>query len=606
MERYDTPSSPSFEPAPAVEKAVEPEGLPFIVRIGRRIEILISIALVLLTLVFMTPIFRGMATTSLGTDERGTVTRYSSKGPLKTITCYDLAKNHIFFNLLNSLTPGSRSLNSLRVRLWSFVFLGASGIAALLYFARRGWFFEGALWIYFWGVNPKLVSLNLMARGYGFLSFVTLALTILTIRYFETGDRKALRILCALTVLGVWTIPSFLIFGGSLLVFLLLATRRREVLVAGAATLAAVAILYAPVIRQVLHVMQGYGAKYGEDYATMEAVAGTLRDYLLPAGDNLLFALLCGALVAPFALWPREEPVGRGLRLLMGVVFVFFAACLTMKTPPLRTTALTICPLLFCLVHVFGRLFRHPRMAFVRPLAALAVSVPLLAHASYEIASYRFLPEENWLDVSRAIETIFPKGTTTYGGSNTILAYVQNRYRELNDFDKEAFLKGKSVVIHSHLNVTPKPEVPVSGLSPRVLDIQIPQRISGFQNLWFVPPAESGIAEVTAAGGTAETGWKLATPGMVALKLRPGTSFHSLNMLVKGGAALSQVQAEATVNGTKYRMETFQEEGGRVYSLRLPGQALTRAEIAFSSPTPGIAISVAAIWAYPVATEENR
>ena len=601
MERSDLPAS--SEPVPAAERIQEPGGASFMVCMSRRVEVLLSIALIAITLVFMTPIFRGMATTSLGTDERGTVTRYSSKGPMKTITCYDLAKNHIFFNLLNSLTPGSKSLNSLRVRLWSFVFLGASGIAALLYFYRRGWFFEGALWFYLWGVNPELVFLNLTARGYGFLSFVALASTILTIRYFETGDRKALRILCVLTALGVWTVPSFLIFGGTLLLFLLLATRRREVFIAGVATLVAVSILYAPVIRQVLHVMQSYGAKYGEDYATMEAVADTLRMYLFPAGDNLLFAILCAALVAPFALWTRREPIGRGLRLLMGAVFVFFTACLTLKTPPLRTTALTLCPLLFCLVHAFGVFFRNPRIAILRPLIALAISVPLLVHASHEIARYRFLPEENWLDVARAIETIFPKGTTTYGGSNTILAYVQKRYSELNDFDKEAFLNGKSVVIHSHLYVTPTPEISVTGLSPRVLNLQIPQRLRDRQDLWFIPPAESGVTEVAGAEGTAETGWKLATPGAVKLKLRPGTPFYSLNVLVRGGEALSPVQAEARINGIPRLMESYQAAGGRLYSVRLPDKALTSAEVRFTSPAPGIPLTVANIWANPVSSE---
>ena len=493
-------------------------------------------------------------------------------------------------------------MNSLRVRLWSYLFLAATGLAILIHFARKGWFLEGALLFYFLGVNPELVMLNLMARGYGFLSFATLALALLTVRYFETGDRKTLRALCVLIALGVWTVPSFVIFGGSLLVFLLLATRRKEVWVAGVATAAAISVLYAPVIRQVLDVMRKYQGRYGEEYATMESVASTLRVYLLPLGEPLLFALLFGAFVAPFALWTKGEPRGRALRVLMGSVFVFFVACLAMKTPPLRTTAFTIGPILFCLAHALGWFLRDARIAAARPWIALAVAVPLLVHANHARASYRFIPQENWLDMARAMATIFPEETTTYGGSNTLSAYGENRYADLKAFDKEAFLKGKSVVIHSLMNATHKREVKVDDLSPRVRRIEIPQQVGDFQKLWFVAPSESGVAEVVAAQGSAQTGWSLATPGTVALKFRPGAALYSLNVLVKGGAGAPQVQAEVVVNGTKLQMQSYLAGADRLYSLRLMEKAVTAAEVRFSSPTPGTPVSVADIWTYPAAS----
>lgn len=570
----------------------------FIFKMNRRIEILISLSLVIVTMVFMAPIFRGMASGSLGTDERGTVTRYSARGPLRTITRYDLAKNHIFFNLLNSVTPAPKSLNSLRVRLWSYLFLAASGIAALVYFARRGWFFEGALWFYFWGVNAELVTLNLQARGYGFLSFVTLSLGILAISYFETGNKRTLRTLCILVALGAWTIPSFVIFGATLLLFLLWSTRSREVMIASAVTMASIAVLYSPVVGQVLQVMRKYDGQYGQAYATIDAVYSTLRYYLFPASDNLLFAILIAAFVAPFALWSREEAIGRGLRVVMGTVFVFFLACLTMKTPPVRTTALTIAPMLFCLVHALGVFLRNARLASVRSLIAAAVSVPLFVHANHAIANYRFLPAENWLGIAHALETIFPADTTTFGGGNTITAYVKKRYIDLDVFDKEAFLKGKSVAIDfkKFRNVE---EVDVSALSPRVVSIQIPQTVSGFQTLWFVPPEDSGVT------GVAETGGKLKIPGTVPIKLRPGVAYYSLNLFVKD--LPTDLQVEAVVGGIRYPMEPFQSAAGSLFSLRLKDGTLTDASLRFSSSkNPGSAVSVANIWANQDSTEESR
>ncbi|MCX6968256.1 MAG: hypothetical protein NTZ46_10870 [Verrucomicrobia bacterium] len=572
---------------------------PVFARLYRNLEISISIGLIFLTLVFMCPILKGMATTSLSTDERGTVTRYSAKGPWKTVTCYDLAKNHIFFNLLNSITPGAKSLNSLRVRLWSYLFLGASGIAALIYFFRRGWYLEGALWFYFWGLNPELLMLNLSARGYGFLSLLTLALAILAIRYFETRSRRSLVALGLLTALGVWTIPSFLIFGATLLVFLFVATRGREVFIAGLATMMLIAVLYAPIVGQVLHVMKNYDGRYGQDYASIEAVTATLRLYLFPAGDNVLFVLLFGAFVAPFALWERGDSVGRGLRLLSGTVFVFFAACLTMKTPPLRTTALTVAPILFCLVHAFGVFFRDQRIAFMRPLLAVLVAIPLLTHASQRIAKFQFLPAENWMDAAHAIETIFPLGTTTHGGSNTLSSYLQKRYCDLDQFDKEAFLEGRSVVINNQINTAHGREVRVLDLSPRTLNLLIPQQIGAFQKLGFIPPEESGVLVVASAEGTVEKGWKITTPGILLLKVRPGIQYYSLNLMVKEGPGVEQVQAEALVNGTKYRMESFQAEGGRLYSLRLGQKIAADPEIRFSAPSPSAMVWVASIWLNP-------
>ncbi len=570
-------------------------------RIQRTLEIWISLALVVMAFAFMTPIFRGMATSSLSTDERGTVTRYSARGPWRTITSYDLAKNHIFFNLVNSVTPGSKSLNSLRVRFWSYLFLAASFLAILTYFIRRGWFLEGALCIYFLGVNPEWIMLNLMARGYGFLSFAAIALSLLGVRYCETGDRRTLKALCVLTALGVWTVPSFVIFGSALLLFLLLATRRREVFLSGAATAGAIAVLYAPVLRQVLNVMHKYQGRYGEEYATMESVAATLRVYLLPLGDPVLFAILFGAFVAPFALWTRAEPIGRALRVMMGAVFVFFLACLAMKTPPLRTTAFVIGPMVLCLAHAFGLFWRDARLTAARPWIALALAVPLQVHANQARACYRFIPQENWLDMARAIETIFPKNTSTFGGSNTLSAYVENRYPDLSAFDKESFLDGKSVVIHSLMNLTHKREVSVADLSPRVRRIQIPQQVGDFQDLWFVIPSESGIAGITPAQGSVPTGWSLTTSGTLALKFRSGVPFYSLNLLVKQGAGTAQVQAEAVINGTRQPMQSYQAGADRLYSLRLADKPLTDAEVRFSSPAPGIHVSVTDIWTYPSA-----
>jgi hypothetical protein len=112
---YSAASSQQIEIAPRVAYSTwqKVSRLPINWEIGATIIVLAA------AFVCAWPEVRGMAKTSLWQDELWTIARFSSKGTFNTLTNYN-ANNHIFFNLLNPLTPG-KPFEPARARLWSFL-----------------------------------------------------------------------------------------------------------------------------------------------------------------------------------------------------------------------------------------------------------------------------------------------------------------------------------------------------------------------------------------------------------------------------------------------------------------------------------------------------
>ncbi len=75
-----------------------------------------------------------MATASLRTNEIGSVNAYTRRGPFVAATTYNPAKNHTFYSVVNSLTPGAGSLNPLRARLWPFVAVALTPLLLVAFF----------------------------------------------------------------------------------------------------------------------------------------------------------------------------------------------------------------------------------------------------------------------------------------------------------------------------------------------------------------------------------------------------------------------------------------------------------------------------------------
>jgi hypothetical protein len=154
---------------------------------GRReaVELTLAVVVVLATSVHLLRFVRIAWYVSLWNDEVWSVVRYSGHGPIHVVTHYGSANNHVFFNLVNALTPGAGSADPARARWWSIVAVLAMQVIVLVVFWRRRWYLAGAVLFGLFATSPEWLDLTLQARGYGFLGLAALLSCTTLWRYLE-------------------------------------------------------------------------------------------------------------------------------------------------------------------------------------------------------------------------------------------------------------------------------------------------------------------------------------------------------------------------------------------------------------------------------------
>ena len=211
---------------------------------AHRLELSMTAALVVLSAICLAHFMRAMARAPLWNDELISILDYSSRGARVTVSSYSAPNNHIFLNLLNSLVPAAGSLDPLRERFWSMAAVGATVLLAVYEFFRRKSFLAGGVVVFAFAVNFNWLDEVLQDRGYGILAFCAMASSLWLWRYLETPRRRWLGALVIVTVIGTWTVPSFLFFAGPLWLLLLASERSRRIFVFGASALAAILLVY--------------------------------------------------------------------------------------------------------------------------------------------------------------------------------------------------------------------------------------------------------------------------------------------------------------------------------------------------------------------------
>src|SRR3954447_17780343 len=94
-------------------------------------EVVGAAVVVAVSSAFLMSAVRAHLSLSLWQDELFSIDLYSSRGASRVVTTYS-ANNHIFFNLLNALTPGAGSYDPARERLWSLVATVAAPVIGLI------------------------------------------------------------------------------------------------------------------------------------------------------------------------------------------------------------------------------------------------------------------------------------------------------------------------------------------------------------------------------------------------------------------------------------------------------------------------------------------
>ena len=564
---------------------------------------------------------------SLWNDEIFSVVISSSQGAWVVVTEYQ-SNNHVFFNLVNALTPdhpgglvqqlhgavggvhaltpGADSVDPARARLWSIVALFTLLGVGCVELWRRGWFLVGAAFFAAFAANPGWLDLVLQARGYGFLGLAALVCCVATWRHLESGGTRSLVVLGAATVLGTWTVPSFVLFGAPLWLALLVATRSVRVLIGGVVTAVAMAVVFLPIIGQVWKEASQYEEIYGRSYIGLGSVADTLRTYLL--GSSLLrldrlpvaVAVSVPLVVAVVAVLAPVAPVTRRLVLVVnGSVVAFFAANVAMETAVVAGDLID------------GLRPRMPRWSRVSVLATAAVVVAVGSlRVVGPLRPIYYVPIQNWAAAGEHVERTFPEGTGLaatrdwLGGLRG--SHVGDRYPDDGDQTTSTGLSsGRSLLFDS--SVSGAPSFDFSTVAPVWSEARFPQRQGEYLRVLAAPPEVALVAEVSAAGRrldltrlTDRRVSSVSLPAGAVLGVVPAPALPARSLTVVAGAPLPGVST--VVVRTPAGREVISGGGylrsGTTLTVYLGDRRVDSVEVTFA---PGSdPVELREVWVYPI------
>jgi len=398
-------------------------------------EAILALLIVLPSALTFGKMVHTMSEVSLRVDEIGSVRAYTSRSPFEAASKYRLAKNHIFFSVVNSVTPASNSLNPLRARFWSFVAISAALLLMLWYLWRNGSPLAGALAFALPATNIEFLSKALQARGFGFLTLAGAIAIIAFHAYLKDGSKKALWILVIAVVLGVWTIPFFLLFGASLLLILYGLRRSQETLSAGIVAALAIFVLYLPVLGGLWAVTAGYSEEYEGFFTSFPALIGSLH-YAFPfsffALSPLNLFMVAGATLLVALLTLDEDFATRASLLATGALIVAFCAfCLAMQSPPARVMSSLAMPVALLFGFSVMAVLRWRAIRPIRPFLAAVFAFPTITYAWEANERFAYEADQRWEELATEIRNRHPEGAVVYVPQyrNMVHAYLRSGYK---------------------------------------------------------------------------------------------------------------------------------------------------------------------------------
>ncbi len=570
-------------------------------KIWSRIEIVLAVVL-LTACVWQTGRMMGaMATSSLWTDEYGTVGTFSSKGPGRVLTDYRTAKNHVFFNLLNSVLPGRESFNPARVRMLSIAAAGVFALGLVAYGVWRRTLFESAVVLTLWTFSIESLKFNMEGRGYGFLVLAGLVSFIGVVEYFRTDRRTWLYTAAGAVVLGAYTVPGFLFYGGPLLLLVWVVRRNKLTFIVGAAAALAIALLYLPVAPQIVAAFNAYGDKYGEDFKDAHSLTRALYIYLLAVSPGTAWVFIGGLVVAAvFAglRWPER----RGLLVVMGAALAFFGVLLILRTSPIRMANMGWVPFALAGIFAAGACVRALPLG-VRVVVFAAVAGWLLVRIAPEVREFRFEPHEDWMLAGRVAEQAFPvsMGIEYLDHAKYLLYTIKDSKKRSVKFDERAYLAGEIVVVDG-ANVNPGEfsrgrEFHRPDEEPHNATIEVPGGGRTFFYTFRIPheavltdaPAELTDREV-------KTGRSL-TGGGLTLPEQALSGGQSVIFLLQGDAKRVRLSAKDATTGEDLAREAIVATNSIIVPIPgKPGES-RKVNLTLSSDAPDV--SVVEAWATP-------
>lgn len=419
-------------------------------KVWRRFEKILAALLIGLSMIHAGQMMGAMATTSLSTDEFGTVNTFSSRGPLRVVTDYRAPKNHVFFNLLNSILPARDSLNPARVRILAILATTLTAGCVIAYATYRQRLMEGAIFLTLWSLAPQLLSLSMEARGYGFLAFFAVAGGICTIEFLRTRAHPWLWMLVATCVLGAYTIPAYLFFAAPLLLLLWAFDRTRVTFVAGLISAGGMLLLYAPLLTQLFAEFTEFQKAAESDFTSLHGILRAAKLYIFSAEDWETWTFLAAMAAAPLVLtWRFERGEREGFIVVAAACVAFLAILLVLKSPPIRVASFGFLPLTLAGLLSIGGFLRESLPFVVRPVVFTGLAIFLITDLLGAFKNFRFTPTEDWSLAGKALQHGFPENTKV--DYLRYAKYIRHTLPDAEsrsaDFDESAFAAGDLVVV---------------------------------------------------------------------------------------------------------------------------------------------------------------
>jgi len=579
----------------------------------RRYELLLAAAILLLSGLHFSQSVGAMAHASLRVDEVGSVRSYTSRGPITSATKYSLAKNHIFFSVVNSLTPGSGSLHPARARLWSFVSVGLALVILAAYFWRLGSPLAGAVAVALPALNLDLLTKVFEARGYGFLTLAAVCGLTSLHAFLRTARPGFLWVFGISVALGTWTLPFYVVFGGVLMLLLFLVRPSRATLMAGLACAIAIAALYSPVLLQLAQVAGGYDEKYGEEFSSIAAVFSAMSyavpASLLPVDDAAFLGLVLLILLVPLVL-PRSNPADRkALQIGAVAVIGFYLFCLILATPPQRITAFLAMPVAFVVGMLAFQVLTFPSFAGVQPVLATLLAAAILPLGVKSVAEFPFEPDQRWRDAAQAARALCPDGAEIFMPSyrNTLAEHLDGGYVVKGRLpDAPAMPSGRYLVFDpAHKSTHAALDVAQAFPQIKFQAVRFPL-LGPAEQVLYVPVPEALLIPAVLAGPT-QVPLPVPVVGEVVVPLPPVPS-RTLYLLSNVPVEDWRIAARTVTNGVATPLPAKRiQRTGNLIALDLSSIAPPESIVLQLSPQKSAeAPEIQSIWTLPSAPASSR
>ncbi|MEO7919728.1 MAG: hypothetical protein ABIT01_09715 [Thermoanaerobaculia bacterium] len=378
--------------------------------------------------------------------------------------------------------------------------------------------------------------------------------------------------------------------------------------------------MYAPVASQLLFQIRHYDERWGRQYASVGAVAETIRTYLIhPAvvgrvlgiAGPLLFSFLVLFLLVLSVR--RSRPVALPIAVVLGAVTAFFGICLLLRTPLIRSTAFVVVPLAFSAVYLFC-LSTPEKYRSGAAAAALLVASFIAAQTHRTVVTFAYLPHEQWQEMGGVLHDTFPEHTPFFVNEHAayLSGYLSPGYVHASGFDPTTFERGEELYLDTPNEDLPGARVDGTRYAANAIEYRIPQRRADHEALWFCPPAHAFIramSGVEAGGGSTLTDRDLETGTNAAgrsltLWLEPRRRYRSLVVVTAPRTEASFSVRGTSPSGAALLLGSVRHSRN-VFLLNLrdqPAPTLLLEAAGESSTLPPIR----EVWAYPVPGTDGR